>query len=63
MTTALFANQLDVVAARACTLGDQVIDAFYVRDRETGAKVEGSARLNQIVAAIHQVLADSSVDA
>ena len=63
VTKKLFANDLDVVAARACTLGDQVIDAFYVRDRATGTKVEDAARLRQISTEIQKVLVDKTVDA
>jgi [protein-PII] uridylyltransferase len=62
VTTALFANALDVVAARACTLADQVIDAFYVRDRATGAKVDDPARMSGITASIHRILVESSLD-
>lgn len=62
VTAELFANELDVVAARACTLGDQVIDAFYVRDRATGAKVEDAARMKQISTAIHDLLVESSLE-
>ena len=56
VTAALFANGLDVVAARACTLGDQVIDAFYVRDRATGAKIEDPDRLRQTSTAVRDLL-------
>jgi [protein-PII] uridylyltransferase len=38
VTQALFDCKLDVVSARASTLGDAVVDAFYVRDA-AGAKV------------------------
>lgn len=38
VTQALFDCDLDVVSARASTLGDAVVDAFYVRDAQ-GAKV------------------------
>ena len=48
LTSALFASDLDVVAARACTLGDHVVDAFYVRDRVTDAKVDDPERLKTI---------------
>jgi [protein-PII] uridylyltransferase len=56
VTAALFASGLDVVAARACTIGDQVIDAFYVRDRATGAKVDDPDRLRQVGAAVQELL-------
>ena len=39
ITAALFALELDVVAARVSTLGHEVLDAFYVRDAATGGKV------------------------
>ena len=60
VTTALFANELDVVAARACTLGDQVIDAFYVKDRATGHKVDDPSRLQTISTSIREVLVKAS---
>ena len=39
ITAALFALDLDVVAARVSTFGHEVLDAFYVRDAVTGGKV------------------------
>ncbi len=60
VTATLFANELDVVAARACTLGDQVIDAFYVRDRATGSKVVDAGRLKQISEAVSKLLLTST---
>ncbi len=39
ITAALFALDLDVVAARVSTFGHEVVDAFYVRDTATGGKV------------------------
>ena len=56
VTNALFACDLDVTTARVSTLGDQVIDAFYVRDRASGAKVEDGARLGRIEAAVQGAL-------
>jgi [protein-PII] uridylyltransferase len=52
VTAALFGCDLDVVSARASTLGDEVVDAFYVRsaagqkltDGDTLALVERSVR-------------------
>ncbi len=38
ITAALFALELDVVAARVSTFGHEVLDAFYVRDATTGRK-------------------------
>jgi UTP:GlnB (protein PII) uridylyltransferase len=56
----LFANELDVVAARACTLGDDIVDAFYVRDRVTGGKVSDPARLRAITESIRDALVGTS---
>jgi [protein-PII] uridylyltransferase len=60
VTSALFANELDVVAARACTLGDDIVDAFYVRDRVTGGKVSDPARLRAITESIRDALVGTS---
>jgi [protein-PII] uridylyltransferase len=51
ITTALFDADLDLVSARVSTLGEFVVDAFYVRDAE-GAKVTDPDRLSRITAAI-----------
>jgi [protein-PII] uridylyltransferase len=48
VTRALFALDLDVVAARVATLGHEVVDAFYVRDAATGGKVTDPARIAHI---------------
>jgi len=48
ITAALFELELDVVAARVSTFGNQVVDAFYVRDAATGGKVLDQERLNRI---------------
>jgi [protein-PII] uridylyltransferase len=48
ITTALFALELDVVAARVSTLGHEVLDAFYVRDAATGGKVTDSEQMQRI---------------
>jgi [protein-PII] uridylyltransferase len=61
VTSALFENGLDVVAARACTLGDDVVDAFYVRDRANGGKVHDPARLKSISEAIRDALVMEAV--
>jgi [protein-PII] uridylyltransferase len=45
VTTALFERGLDVVAARVATLGQEVVDAFYVRDAATGSKVTDAERI------------------
>jgi len=47
VTTALFDEGLDVVAARVSTLGHEVVDAFYVRD-STGGKVTDPERIRRI---------------
>lgn len=57
VTSALFAEDLDVTTARVSTLGDQVVDAFYVRDRAGGGKVEDPERLRRIDTAVRGALA------
>jgi [protein-PII] uridylyltransferase len=56
ITAALFALDLDVVAARVSTGGHEVVDAFYVRDTSTGGKVTDPERMarvrNEVVRAI-----------
>jgi [protein-PII] uridylyltransferase len=47
ITRALFEADLDVVSARVSTLGEMVVDAFYVRE-SSGTKVTDSARLARI---------------
>ena len=47
ITRALFEADLDVVSARVSTLGEMVVDAFYVRET-TGTKVTNPDRLLQI---------------
>jgi [protein-PII] uridylyltransferase len=51
ITRTLFEADLDVVSARASTLGEMVVDAFYVRG-STGAKVTDPERLAAITAAL-----------
>jgi len=48
ITAALFALELDVVAARVSTLGHEVLDAFYVRDATTGGKVANPEQIRRI---------------
>jgi [protein-PII] uridylyltransferase len=48
ITQALFALDLDVVAARVSTGGHEVVDAFYVRDTATGGKVTDPARIQRV---------------
>jgi UTP:GlnB (protein PII) uridylyltransferase len=56
ITAALFALDLDVVAARVSTGGHEVVDAFYVRDTSTGGKVTDPEHMqrvrNEVVRAI-----------
>ena len=51
ITRALFDADLDVVSARVSTLGEMVVDAFYVRE-SGGSKVTDDSRLTEISAAI-----------
>jgi [protein-PII] uridylyltransferase len=51
ITRVLFEARLDVVSARVSTLGELVVDAFYVREAK-GDKVTDPDRLDQIIAAI-----------
>jgi [protein-PII] uridylyltransferase len=51
ITRALFEADLDVVSARVSTLGEMVVDAFYVRE-STGTKVTDPDRLTSITAAL-----------
>ncbi len=55
ITLALFEEDLDVVSARVSTLGEMVVDAFYVRE-SNGAKVTDSGRLSAISGAIRAEL-------
>jgi [protein-PII] uridylyltransferase len=51
ITRVLFEEDLDVVSARVSTLGEMVVDAFYVRE-SNGAKVTDQGRLVAISDAI-----------
>ncbi len=51
ITRALFNAGLDVVSARVSTLGEMVVDAFYVRD-SGGTKLTDSERLSAVTVAI-----------
>jgi [protein-PII] uridylyltransferase len=53
ITRALFTAGLDVVSARVSTLGEMVVDAFYVRE-SGGRKLSDPARLSQVTAAIEE---------
>ena len=51
VTRVLFEADLDVVSARVSTLGELVVDAFYVRESD-GTKVTNPDRLHEITSAI-----------
>jgi len=55
ITRTLFEADLDVVSARVSTLGEMVVDAFYVRESD-GAKVTDETRLLDISNAIRAEL-------
>jgi [protein-PII] uridylyltransferase len=54
ITAALFESKLDVVSARVSTLGELVVDSFYVREAE--GKVTDPVRLSEVTAAIEAAL-------
>jgi [protein-PII] uridylyltransferase len=51
ITRTLFESDLDVVSARVSTLGEMVVDAFYVRE-SGGTKVTDTDRLASVTAAL-----------
>jgi [protein-PII] uridylyltransferase len=55
ITRALFEAGLDVVSARVSTIGEMVVDAFYVRE-SGGGKVVELERLSAITAAVEEEL-------
>ncbi len=55
ITRALFDAGLDVVSARVSTLGEMVVDAFYVRE-SGGSKVTDATRLSEITSEIRREL-------
>lgn len=57
ITRALSDLDLDIVSAKVQTLGDRVIDAFYVRD-STGAKLVDAATLVELERALLHELAE-----
>ncbi|HXW33622.1 MAG TPA: [protein-PII] uridylyltransferase [Acidimicrobiales bacterium] len=68
VTRALFHCELDVVAARVSTLGEEVVDAFYVRDgnlddERRGRKIEDADRIREIDRQIHNALGSTSESA
>jgi [protein-PII] uridylyltransferase len=58
LTTCLFDCGLDVAAARVATIGGEVVDAFYVRDR-AGAKIDDPAVLAVVTEQLRAVLRGS----
>ena len=62
ITAALFALELDVVAARVSTLGHEVLDAFYVRDATTGGKVTNVEQIESIKDRITRAINVSTTD-
>ncbi len=55
LTKVLFDCDLDVVSARASTLGDSAVDAFYVRDA-AGAKVTHPGTLDLVSVRLREVI-------
>jgi [protein-PII] uridylyltransferase len=55
ITRALFDAGLDVVSARVSTLGEMVVDAFYVRESD-GKKLLDPARLSVVTAAVTEAI-------
>ncbi|MFZ0249996.1 MAG: [protein-PII] uridylyltransferase [Acidimicrobiales bacterium] len=55
ITSALFDSGLDVVSARVSTLGEMVVDAFYVRE-SGGGKVTDASRLSEVTQQIEAEL-------
>ena len=53
ITNALFNAGLDVVSARVSTLGETVVDAFYVRE-SGGQKLTDPERLSAVTVAIEE---------
>ncbi len=60
VTTSLFELNLDVTAARVSTLGHEVVDAFYVRDKATGGKLTDEERIAQVERALFTAAAPVS---
>ena len=59
ITASLFDEGLDVVAARASTLGQEVVDAFYVRDN-SGGKVTDPERIRRIDHRVQEAVSPST---
>lgn len=60
VTAVLFEHGLDVVAARVATLGHEVVDAFYVRDRDSGGKLTDPRRLRALDQAVRAAVAQAA---
>ena len=60
VTTALFDLDLDVIAARVSTLGEEVVDAFYARDKATGGKVTDPERIRRVERSVLDTLTAQS---
>ena len=58
VTAALFDLDLDVVAARVSTFGQEVVDAFYVRDTVSGGKVTDPERIALISERVMRIIAN-----
>ncbi|HUY06020.1 MAG TPA: [protein-PII] uridylyltransferase [Acidimicrobiales bacterium] len=59
ITTTLAEKGIDVVSALVDTLGHEVIDTFYVRDRE-GHKLSDPAIMNEVTSALEEVISSGS---
>jgi [protein-PII] uridylyltransferase len=57
ITAALYACDLDVVAARVSTFGHEVVDAFYVRDRDADGKITDRERIRTIEGRVRRAIA------
>jgi UTP:GlnB (protein PII) uridylyltransferase len=55
VTRALFGCDLDVVSARASTLGDEVVDAFYVRSAG-GTKLTDEKTLHTVQQSVREAV-------
>jgi len=60
ITSALFALDLDVVAARVSTFGREVVDAFYVRDRSSGTKITDPVGIRRIEEGARRAITSNS---
>lgn len=58
LTRAMSELDLDIASAKVATIGSDVVDAFYVRDR-SGNKVTGEADIAEITAGLLHVLVET----